>query len=320
MKIRLLLSLCLGLLPLLANGQAAGFPNRPLRIMVPFTAGSGADSDSRFYGDLLSRLWGQPVLVENRPGGSGVIAVQAVKNAPPDGHTLLMATNSPMTVNPVVMKNLPYDPMKDFRPVIGSNKSPVAFIVKGDSPYKTMRDMVEATRKSGHPLAVGNYSAGYELVASWLGTVTGLEITHVPYKGGAPMMTDVIGGQVTTGAIDFSGTIELLKERRLRALAITADVRHAAFPDIPTMKESGYPDFETWVWSSFFVRSETPDDVTQKLFEGFRRVMSSPEGRAYRATKPATPLEIGGNELRAFVTAEYERFKRVAQAAGIQPR
>ncbi|MBL8381585.1 MAG: tripartite tricarboxylate transporter substrate binding protein, partial [Burkholderiales bacterium] len=272
------------------------------------------------YGDLLSKLWGQPVLVENRPGGSGILAVQAVKNAPPDGYTLLMATNSPMTVNPVVMKNLPYDPIKDFRPVIGVSKSAAAFIVRADSPYKTIKDLIDGARKAGGPLAVGNYSAGSELIGAWLGTVAGLEITPVPYKGGAPMMTDVVGGQLTTGAIDFAGAAPLIRDGRLRALAITSDVRYPAFPNVPTMRESGYPEFETYVWASFFVRADTPDDITTKLYEGFRTVMASPEARTYQASQPAMVMTLGPQELRAFVIAEYERFKRVAQAAGIQPR
>ena len=129
---KLATALVLGLAPLVAFSQAASFPNKPIRILVPFNAGSGADTGSRFYGELLGRLFGQTVLVENRPGGSGIIAIQGVKSAPADGYTILMASNSPMTVNPVVMKNLPYDPFKDFRPVIGVSKGSVAFIVRAD--------------------------------------------------------------------------------------------------------------------------------------------------------------------------------------------
>ena len=308
------------LTPLLSFGQTANYPSKPIRIIVPFTAGSGADSSSRAYGEMLARLWGQPVLIENKPGGSGILAMQSVKNAPADGYTILMATNSPMTVNPVVMKNLPYDSIKDFRPVIGVSKSSVSFIVKADSPYRTIKDLVEATKKSGQPLIVGNYSAGYELIGAWLGTATGLPITAVPYKGGEPMMIDVIGGQVTTAAIDFSGAAPRIRDGRLRALAITGDVRDPAFPDIPTMKESGFPDFESYVWASFFVRADTPDDITQKLYEGFKKVMASPEGRAYQAAQPAKLMDLGPQEMRAFILAELERFKRVAQAAGIQPK
>ena len=319
----------LGLAPLLAplnaaaqapSATAASFPSRPIRIVVPFNAGSGADTSSRFYGDLLGKLLGQTVVVENRPGASGVVAVQAVKAAAADGYTLLMASNSPMTVNPVVMKNLPYDPIKDFRPVVGVSKGPVAFVVRAESPYKTIKDLLDATKKSGQPLAMGNYSAGYELVGAWLGTVGGVAITPIPYKGGALMMTDIIGGQLTVGAIDSSGALPLVRDKRLRALAVTSDQRDPALPDVPTMKESGFAEFETYVWASFFVRTDTPDDVTQKLVDSFKKVMANPEGRAYQASQPGALLDLGPAELRAFVAAEYERFKRIAQAAGIEPR
>jgi tripartite-type tricarboxylate transporter receptor subunit TctC len=318
------LTLILSLVPVLclsqAGNSAANYPNKPIKIIVPFTAGSGADTSSRFYGDLLSKLWGQPVLVENKPGGSGIVAVQSVKTAAADGYTILMATNSPMTVNPIVMKNLPYDSIKDFRPVIGVSIAPVAFIVRTDSPYKTMKDLVEATKKSGVSLNMGNYSAGYELIGAWLGTAASLQINAVPYKGGEPMMVDIMGGQLTTGAIDFAGAAPRIKDGRLRALAITGNVRDPAFPDIPTMKESGYTDFESYVWASFFVRTETPDDITTKLYEGFKKVMASPEARTYQAGQPAKLMDLGPQDLKAFVIAEIERFRRVAQAAGIQAK
>jgi tripartite-type tricarboxylate transporter receptor subunit TctC len=319
-----LLAIALALCPVLSHAQggtaAAQYPNKPIKILVPFTAGSGADTSSRFYGDLLAKLWGQAVLVENKPGGSGVVAVQAAKLAAADGYTILMATNSPMTVNPIVMKNLPYDSIKDFRPVIGVSIAPVAFIVRADSPYKTIKDLVEATKKSGLSLNMGNYSAGYELIGAWLGTAANLPINAVPYKGGEPMMVDIMGGQLTTGAIDFAGAAPRIRDGRLRALAITGNARDPAFPDIPTMKESGYVDFESYVWASFFVRADTPDDITQKLYEAFKKVMASPEARIYQAGQPAKLMDLGPQDLKAFVIAEIERFKRVAQAAGIQAK
>jgi tripartite-type tricarboxylate transporter receptor subunit TctC len=298
---------------------AASFPNRPLKIFVPFNAGSGADSSSRFYGEQLGKLLGQQVLVENRPGGSGVVAVQATRQAPPDGHTILMGSNSPAVVNAITIKNLPYDPFKDLRPLFGIAISPVAFAVRADSPHKTVADVIAAARRENRPLQLGNYSTGYQLVAAWLGTASGLPVTHIPYKGGAQMLTDVVGGQLEVGVIDFTGTIELLKGGRLRVLAITADKRDAKFPDIPTMKESGFADFETWVWSAFFMRADTPDDVVEKLAGALMQVMNSDAGRAYHASLPSMPMRMGPKELGEFQRKEYERFKRVADAAGIKP-
>jgi tripartite-type tricarboxylate transporter receptor subunit TctC len=307
----------LALSPLLAGAQA--FPSKPMKILVPFTAGSGADSSSRFYGEQLSKLLGQTVTVENKPGGSGVIAVQAVRQAPADGHTILMGSNSPAVVNAITIKNLPYDPFKDLRPLYGLAISPVAFAVRADSPHKTVADLVAAAKKDNRPLQLGNYSAGYQLVAAWLGTTTGLPVTHIPYKGGAQMLTDVIGGSLEVGVIDFTGTIELLKGGKLRVLAITSPQRDPGFPAIPTMKESGFADFETSVWSAFFMRADTPDDVVEKLAAAIQKIMVSDAGKAYHASLPSQPMNMGPKALGEFQLREYQRFKRVADTAGIKP-
>ena len=315
----LLAASLLAALPAVAQGQAATFPSKPIRILVPFTAGSGADSASRFYGEQIAKTFNQQVLVENRPGGSGVIAVQATRQAPADGHTILMGSNSPVVVNAITIKNLPYDPFKDLRPLYGIAISPVAFTVRADSPYKSMADVVATAKKENRPLQLGSYSAGYQLVAAWLGTASGLPVTHVPYKGGAQMLTDVAGGQLEVGVIDFSGTTELMKGGRVRVLAITSGKRDPKYPDIPTMKESGFADFETGVWSAFFVRAETPNDIVDKLAAAVEKAMTSEAGRAYQATQASTALMMGPKELAEFQLSEYRRFKRVAELAGIKP-
>jgi tripartite-type tricarboxylate transporter receptor subunit TctC len=317
---KLITTLALALAAPLAIAQAGNFPTKPIRIIVPFNAGSGSDTGARVYGEILSKELGQPVIVENRPGGSGLLTIQAVKAAPADGHTIMLASNSPMTVNPVVMKDLPYDPVKDFRPISGLGRGAVAFIVRGDSPAKSVADLVSLAKNEKRSLVVGNYSAGYRLVAAWLGTATGSEVTHVAYKGGAQMMNDIIGAQLDTGAIDFGGAAPLIKEGRLRALAITGDKRHPDFPDVPTMKESGFPEFETYVWTSFFVRADTPDDVTKTLADAMQKVLVSPAAKAYQATIPTQPMLFGPDEMRAFQLSEIERFGRVAKAAGIEPQ
>jgi tripartite-type tricarboxylate transporter receptor subunit TctC len=304
----------------LAHAQHEDFPSKPIRILVPFNAGSGSDETSRVYGEMVSKILGQPVVIENRPGGSGMLAIQAVKSAPPDGYSIMLGSNSPMAVNPVVMKDLPYDPFKDFRPVHGILVGPAAFVVRAESPYKTMNDLVEAARKENRPIAVGNYSAGYQLIGAWLGTVTGVPITHVPYKGGAQMVTDIMGGQIETGVNDLGGVTPLLQSGKLRALGITGDKRVPIFPDVPTMMESGFADFETYVWAAMYVRSETPDAVVKKLSDAFHEALSSEQGKAYQATRPTSPLLLQADEMSKFHRREYERFKRVAEAAGIQPQ
>lgn len=316
----LLAGALLGAFAMVAHAQPASFPSKPIRIVVPFAAGSGSDTGARVYGEILAKLVGQPVLVENRPGASGQIAIQAVKQAPADGHTILLASNSPLTVNPVVMKNLPYDPFKDIRPLVGLGKGPAAFVVKGDAPYRTIQDLVEAAKKEKRSLTVGNYSAGYQLIATWLGTASGASVTHVAYKGGAQMVNDVIAGQLELAATDFGGVLQLLKDQRVRALAITGDKRHPAYPDVPTMKESGFPEFESWVWTAFYVRAETSDEVTGKLADLMQQVLVTDKAKAYHATVTSEVMALRPDEMRKFQLSEYERFRRVAEAAGVKPQ
>jgi tripartite-type tricarboxylate transporter receptor subunit TctC len=307
---------------LAGSGGAAAqdYPSKPIKIIVPFAAGSGADSNPRFYGEFVSRTLGQPVVVENRPGGSGVTAVLAVTGQPADGYTLFVGTNSPITVNPIVMKDLPYDPIKDFRGVFLFGITPVAFVVGSSTPHKTIADLVHATRNSPNPLPVGTYSAGYEIVAAWLGVAAGIKLTNVPYKGLSQTVTDLAGNQVPFAAIDFSSIVPLVRDGRLRALAQTGESRMAQLPDVPTMKESGYPEIVSHVWSSIMVRSETPDAIVNKLHEAFKAAWLTPEGRNFQAGRPTVEAMYSPSEMQAFVVSEYERFRKVAQAAGIAPR
>ena len=303
-----------------AMAQAAPFPSKPIRIVVPFNAGSGSDSAARAYGEVMSRILGQPVMVENRPGGSGLLAIQAVKSAPPDGYTMLVGSTSPMCVMPVLTKNLSYDAFKDFRPVHGLSVGGSTFLVKGDSPYKTLPELLAAARKEKRVLNVGNYSDGYMLVATWLGSVGGVQINHITYKGGIQAQTDLAAGQLDLSVNDSSGFFALAKEGRIRPLAITSDKRDPKLPDLPTMKELGFADFETYVFASLFVRSETPDDITRKLADTVRQAMNSPEGKAYQNANAGNPMMLHMKELGDFQRSEYERFKRVADAAGLQPK
>jgi tripartite-type tricarboxylate transporter receptor subunit TctC len=269
---------------------------------------------------MLTRVLGQTIVVENRPGASGLIAIQAVKSAPADGYTMFVGTNTPMCVLPVVTKNLPYDPFKDFRPVHGFGIGVASFVVKGDSPHKSLPDLIAAVKREKRPINIGNYSDGYMLIAAWLGLAAGIEVSHVPYKGGAQLQNDVMGGSLEMGLNDLGGVITQIQEGRMRGLAVTGAQRDRLLPQIPTMLELGFPEFETYTFSSLFARAETPDDVTNKLADAIRTVMNSPEGKAYQATQPSLPMFMHTKELGDFQRKEYERFKKVAAAAGIQPK
>jgi len=303
-----------------ARAQTAAFPSKPIRIVVPFNAGSGSDSAARVYGEVMARSLGQTVVVENRPGGSGLLAIQIVKQAPADGYTMFVGSTSPMCVMPVLTKNLPYDAFKDLRPVHGMSVGGATVIVKGDSPYKTLPELLAAAKRENKVLNVGTYSDGYMLVAQWVGAVGGVKINNIPYKGGIQSQTDLAAGQLDLAINDSSGVVQLKREGRIRVLAITSDKREPKYPEVPTMLELGYAGFETYVFASLYVRAETPDDTTNKLADSVRAAMLSPEGKAYQALNAGGPMMLHTKELGDFQRKEYERFKKVAEAAGIQPK
>ena len=304
----------------MARAQTAGFPSKPIRIVVPFNAGSGSDSAARVYGEVMARSLGQTVVVENRPGGSGLLAIQLVRQAPADGYTMFVGSTSPMCVMPVLTRNLPYDAFKDLRPVHGMSVGGATIIVKGDSPYKTLPELLAAAKRENKVLNVGTYSDGYMLVALWVGAVSGVKINNIPYKGGIQSQTDLAAGQLDLAINDSSGVVQLKREGRIRVLAITSDKREPKYPEVPTMLELGYSGFETYVFSSLYVRSETPDDITSKLADAVRAAMLSPEGKAYQALNAGGPMMLHTKELGDFQRKEYERFKKVAEAAGLLPK
>ncbi|WP_043438942.1 MULTISPECIES: tripartite tricarboxylate transporter substrate binding protein [Cupriavidus] len=300
-----------------AAESASEFPSRPLRIIVPFTSGSGSDSSARFYGEALGRVLGQPVVVENRPGANGVIGIQALKSAPADGYTILLASNSPLSVNPIVLKNLPYDPLADLRPVAGLSRNMNVFLVPVDSPWKTLADVVAAGKAK--PLSVGTYSAGYRLAAAWFGNLAGIKLVNIPYKGQAQIMTDIIGRQLDLAVVDTSGALTLIRQGKVRALAVSGEKRHHELPEVPSVRELGYPDYVQYSWVSFYVRAQTPDDIADKLAGAMQSILKTPESIAFLATKGSDLMPYAPQAMRAFHQAEIARFRRVAQAAGIQP-
>jgi tripartite-type tricarboxylate transporter receptor subunit TctC len=309
-------------LALAACGAAAfaqgTFPNKPIRLIVPFTPGGGSDAAARFFGEKLSDQLGQPVLVENRPGGvSGSIGTLAVKAAPNDGHTILLGSTAPMVTNVVMVKDLPYDPVKDFKPISGLTKNATVIAVPANSPHKTLADLIAAS-KANPALNAGTASAGFHLAANWFASSAGFKYTHVPYKGLNQALTDLAGGTLDWAILDLAGATGLLKGNRIRALAVTDDRRHPFFPDVPTVKESGFSDYVYNTWTSFHVRADTPEDVSRKLLDATMKVLNSQAAKDY-AAKAGTPLlPLGPVEFAKYQKEEVERFLKVAAQSGMK--
>ena len=300
--------------------SAQDFPNREIRVIVPFTPGSGSDTGARHFGDQLGRLLGRAVVVENKPGAGGIVALSMVKAMPADGYTIVLASNSPFSVNPVVMKDLPYDPYNDFKPLAGLAKGMNVLVVKEEPGVDTLTQFVAKARDARQPISVGTYSAGYELATAWLADVGKFKYTNIPYKGQAAIITDVVGGRLDAAMLNLSAAIELINTGKLKALAVSGGSRHPSLPNVPTFKESGFPDYETYSWTSFYVHSQTPPDVTKVLSDAMTEIMSRPESRAFLAREGSLPMPTTPEEMLAFQKSEQARFKQVADAAGIVPQ
>lgn len=308
----------LGLMVLapLTYAQTKNFPTKPVTIIVPFTAGSGSDTSARFFGEQLAKILNQSFIVENRPGASGIVAVTAVKNAPADGHTILLASNSPIAVNPVTIKDLPYDPLKDLKPISGVSRGMNALVVAPSSPIKTIADLVAQGKEK--KLSVGTYSDGYRLALEWLSSQTGVKFMNVPYKGGAPVFTDVMGGHLDVGMVDMGGAATTVKSGKLRALAVSGETRHPEFPDVPTVKESGYPEYVNYSWTSFYVRSETPDDVTKTLADAMQKALHSDAAKNFVKKTGGELMPYTAEGMREYQNVEIARFRGIADSAGIK--
>jgi tripartite-type tricarboxylate transporter receptor subunit TctC len=293
------------------------FPSKPIRVVVPFNAGSGADGSARVIAEQMQRTLGQSLLVENKPGASGSVAAVYVKNQPADGYTILVASNSPMSVNPVVMKNPGYDSVNDFKAVHGIGRSVNLWYVANESPYKTIADLIAAGKTK--PLNIGSYSAGYQLGIAWLANMTGAQFSYVPYKGQAQVVNDVIGRQLDAGMGDLGGAIALIQTGKMRALAVSGDKRMPGLPNVPAIKET-HPEYENYAWTSFYVRSETPPAVHAKLVDAMKKALNSKETLDYLEKQNSAPmLTFGPEEMGKYQREEITRFKRIAEAAGIKP-
>jgi tripartite-type tricarboxylate transporter receptor subunit TctC len=300
--------------------QDKEFPSRPLRIFVPFTAGSGSDTTARFFGDRLAKQLGQTAVVENKPGASGIISVQALLALPADGHTILLASNSPISVNPVSIKNLPYNPMTDLAPLAGLSRNMNVWVVSGNSKLNSLKDVVEyAKNNPNKPLSLANYSAGYRLSGEWFSSMAGIKFNHITYKGGAQIFTDLMGDQLDVGIADLGGAASLIKAGKLKAIAVSGDKRHPDFPTVPTFIDSGFPDFVNYSWTSFYVKAGTPEAIKKKLTEALVKIRDAREGTDYNRASGADSMPYFGESMQKFQQDELERFTRIAKMAGIQP-
>ncbi len=261
-----------------AGATADTFPSRPIRLVVPFPAGGGTDTLARLVGKNMSEQWGQPVIVENIAGASGQVGMAAVARAEPDGYTIVLGITSFLQA-PVLYKNLPYDIYTDFRPLTVVAYNSNLWLVPTDSPLKTLDDLIALAKNDPNKVSYGSYGSGSSshLHAERFKRQTGIEMVHVPYKGAAPLIADILGGHVTVGLADVSTSAAHIKGGKARVLAVDGNARVAIAPDAPQMKELGYEGFESNGWFGFLAPAKTPEPIVQKLSAELNRIIRTPD-------------------------------------------
>ncbi|WP_170168418.1 Bug family tripartite tricarboxylate transporter substrate binding protein [Pseudorhodoferax soli] len=289
-----------------------------MKIICPFTSGSGADVIARHFGERLSVSLRRPVIVDNKTGGNGVIAVQALRSQPPDGSTILLGNVSIMAINPVLYRNLGYQPAQDFLPLSGVYRGSSVFAVHPGSQITSLEQLV-ARAKQAH-VSVGSYSPGYRLAAEYLAGLANVKFTDVPYRGQAPLLADLMGGQMDAAVLEYGGAMPSIQAGRVRALAITSEQRHPQLPDLPTVKELGYPEYYHYGWTAFFAHPQTPAKTAQGLTDAISATLRDPGTIGYiHKTVLGEPMPLAPGQLSSFIQTETDRFARVARAAGMEP-
>lgn len=296
---------------------AAGFPNKPIRIVVPYAAGGGADGNARLLAQAMGPLLGQTLVIENKPGASGIIAAQSVVQSPADGYTLLFDT-FPYAVN-AVLRKLPFDPVKDLLPVSQAINMPNLLVVPASAPYKTLKELVDFAKAHPGQLNYASYGAGgtAHLAAELLRREAGIDWVHVPYKGGAPAITDLLAGQVSAYFANPVSGLSYVQAGRLRALATTGPRRMAALPQVPTFQESGYPNFEVLEWNGFFAPAGTPTAIVDRLAQVVREATRAPEVQQRLAALGIDAVGSTPKEFASFLQGQISRWGALVKAAHI---
>lgn len=316
----LVAGLVAGAAPAPALAQA-NFPNRAMKIVVPFSAGGIVDSVARVVGDKLSSKYGQPVIVENRVGAGGVIGTEFVARSPADGYTLLMASPSHAVLKSL-QKNVSWDPLRDFKAVAGIGVVPNVIVVHPSVPAKTMGELVQLAKQSDPPLtyATAGIGTSNHLSGELLAQEAGIRLTHVPYKGQPDAMNDLLAGRVAMMPLTAAIAMPYVKDGKLRALAVTLSRRASAMPQLPTVAEAAQlPNYQVGTWFGLVVPARTPDAVRQKLAADVAEILSMPDVKARFATlgmelSPQSPADFD-----AFVAKESARWGKVIRHAGIEP-
>ncbi|MES2360603.1 MAG: tripartite tricarboxylate transporter substrate binding protein [Pseudomonadota bacterium] len=294
------------------------FPGKPVDITVPYPPGGGVDLLARLIGQSLSSASGQSVIVENRAGAGSTIGTRYVAGRPKDGHSLLMM-NDAYAIAPGVFKSLPYDPKKDLEAVINVAYAPMLLVASEGSPYKTVADVVKAAQMKDAKLSYASCGTGTDphLAGELFNITFKTRLAHIPYKGCGPAIVDVLGGQVELGFVTITGAIPYVKSGKMRALAITAKERSQIFPDVPTLAQSGAPNFYLSQWQGLAVPAGTPANVKNAIYEAVSKVMQTPATQSKLQELGYMPANDGPEVFQKIVNSDIDRFSKLAKQIGL---
>ena len=304
---------------LFAAPAFAQFPNKPIRIVVPFPAGSATDTISRILGASVSSAVGQPVVVDNKAGADGAIAGAEVVKAAPDGYTLLMATNSPMSAVPAMKKVPPYDPVADFTPITDIGRYTFFIVLHPDVPAKTLSEFIQHARNNPGKI---NYATGNTtgiVSTAFFSSLAKIEMVHVPYKGEPQAMIDMISGRVQLMFASSSTSVPQVREGKLRALVTTLARRSHILPDVPTIAEAGMPEFSVTSWAGLFGPAKMPKEVVDRINREFAAAMGRADVQAAMEKQAFVLSPSSPEKLGAFVKEQLESYRNILRAAGVQP-
>ena len=303
-----------------ANASLAqSYPDKPIRIVVTFPAGGPTDAVARPISQSLSSTWGQPVIIDNRGGAGGIVGTEIVAHSAPDGYNLLIGTAGGMSINPSLHAKLSYDPFKDFAPISMLVINPQILVAHPALAASNVRELVALAKSKPGQL---NFASSGTGTATHLGlelfkAATGINVVHVPYKGGAPALTDLIAGQVQLLFISIPSVMPQVKAGRLKAIAVSSARRSLSAPDVPTVAESGYPGFEYVNWNALFAPAATPRAIINKLNSEVVKIMRDPDLAQKLVSQGAEPAPGTPEQLAQYMRVDFDRWRKVIRAAGI---
>lgn len=300
--------------------EAQGYPTKPVRIVVPFPPGQAADTFSRLTAIRLSQVWGQNIVVDNRAGGGGVPGVMLVKQAAPDGYTILVGTSGTVAVNPNVYTKIPYDPLKDFAPASNIFIVPLVIVAHPSFAPRTIADLIAAAKAK--PASINYASAGPGTAQHMTGELfkskAGIDLVHIPYKGSGPGIIDLVGGQVPLIVDSQASALPYIKPGKIRVIAVTTAARTPQLPEVPTVAEAGFAGFEGVGWSGFLLPTGTPRDIVEKISRDTQAALREPALRERMITLGAIPDPRTPKQYADFIRAEIVQWGEVARIAKVK--